>query len=71
MSEIVRTLSSSDVTAARTTLQSMINRTTTSATRFNFVAAFDGTNNDRNNLRLSGTPQETNGKHGSGLVLTH
>lgn len=30
------------------------------ARQFVFFAAFDGTNNDRNNLALSGTPQQTN-----------
>ena len=30
------------------------------ATRFTFFAAFDGTNNDENNLKLAGTPLTTN-----------
>lgn len=30
------------------------------STRFNFLAAFDGTNNDENNLKLSGTKLSTN-----------
>ncbi len=30
------------------------------ATRFTFFAAFDGTNNDENNLKLAGTPLSTN-----------
>jgi hypothetical protein len=60
MSEIVRALTPAQLTTLRAELQRMQTAATSRATRFTFFAAFDGTNNDRANLGLSGTPQQTN-----------
>ncbi len=61
MSEIVKTLSTSEIAHAQQQAQQIANsaRGTVGTNTFVFYAAFDGTNNDRNNLSLSGTTQST------------
>lgn len=59
---VIRTLDSTQVQqllAQRQALQ-QVGGSQAAAGKFNFFAAFDGTNNDRNNLSLSGSPYQTN-----------
>src|SRR5258708_1294128 len=60
---IVRNLTPAEATQSTQTIAAMSQLGATSgspATGFRFLAAFDGTNNDRSNLGLSGSPYKTN-----------
>jgi hypothetical protein len=62
MSSVVRALTQQEILDAQAQSQAIANAGTPAVKegQFIFFAAFDGTNNDKNNLAVSGTTQQTN-----------